>query len=86
MIEIIFWLSIFLMLFTYIGYPLSLQFLSLFIRKEIKKSSDSLPSVTLIITAHNEEKRIEKKLENSLLLEYPDDKLQIIITNKIERA
>ncbi len=38
-------------------------------------------SVTLIITAFNEEKRIRKKLENSLALEYPEDKLQILVAS-----
>jgi cellulose synthase/poly-beta-1,6-N-acetylglucosamine synthase-like glycosyltransferase len=37
--------------------------------------------VTLIITAYNEEKRIRQKPENTLLLDYPKDKLQIIVAS-----
>lgn len=40
-----------------------------------------LPSVTLIIAAYNEEKVIERKIANSLALEYPDGKLQIIVVS-----
>ena len=81
MIELFFWVSIFLVCFTYIGYPVSLKILDIFISKKVKKNDDFLPSVSLIITAHNEESRIEKKLENSINLEYPPEKLQIIVTS-----
>ena len=39
------------------------------------------PTVSLIITAHNEEKRIKEKIENSLKLEYPRQKLEIIVAS-----
>jgi len=81
MIEIVFWCSIFLVFFAYIGYPLSLKSLLLFRKIEVKKSDDFKPCISLIITAHNEEKRIKKKLENSLQLKYPNGKLQIIVTS-----
>ncbi len=40
-----------------------------------------VPKVTLIITAYNEEKRIKSKIENTLALKYPKDKLQVLIAS-----
>lgn len=70
-----------LFLYTYVLYPLILWFLSLFIKKKITRKEDWFIPLTLIITAYNEEKNIEKKIENTLSLEYPQDKLQIIVAS-----
>lgn len=77
-LEIVFWLLVFLILYTYLGYPLMLLILSIFINNPSKKAS-ILPSVSLIIAAYNEEKVIEKKILNSLNLDYPN--LEIIIVS-----
>jgi cellulose synthase/poly-beta-1,6-N-acetylglucosamine synthase-like glycosyltransferase len=78
--ELIFIGSIFLILFAYFGYPFSLYILALFSNKRVQRAS-FLPEVTLIITAYDEEKRIRNKLENTLTLEYPKEKLQIIVAS-----
>ena len=65
---------------AYFGYPLSLLVLRKFSRKKQKRERIT-PTVTLIITAFNEERRIREKLENSLLLDYPLEKLQIMVTS-----
>ena len=80
MVEIFFIGSILLIFFTYFGYPASLCFLRLFRRKAVKKMT-FYPEVTMIVTAYNEEKRIKDKLDNSLALEYPGDKLQILVAS-----
>ncbi len=79
--QIIFWLSIFLILFSYFGYPLILMILGLFKSKKIKKA-EIRPSVTLLILVYNEEKIIRKKIENSLDLDYPKNKLEIIVASE----
>ena len=66
--------------FAYFGYPLTLAALRTFMGLSVKKAP-ILPNVTFIITAYNEENRIRQKLENSLLLDYPKEKLQIIVTS-----
>jgi len=76
----IFWFSSFLVFFTYFGYPLTLVFLAKSNSKNVKKKTIS-PSLTLIITACNEEKRIREKLENTLLLDYPSNRLQVIVAS-----
>ena len=93
MIEILFWMSLILILYTYFGYPLVLKILSLFFSRPVKKESIT-PNVSFIIAAYNEEKAIKNKLENTLSLDYPEDKMEIIVvsdcsgdrTNEIVRS
>ena len=78
-LAILFWLSVSLIIYTYIGYPVLIAFIAKLIPFQGGASSVLDPSVTLLITAYNEEAVIEKKIENSLLLNYPPDRLQIIV-------
>lgn len=80
MLAIIFYLSVALVFFAYFGYPLTLITISGFAAKKVKKQAFE-PSLTLIITACNEEKRIREKLENTVALEYPSELLQVIVTS-----
>ncbi len=80
MVEIIFIFFLFLITYTYFLYPLILLALCIFFNKPINKK-DITPSVSLIITAHNEEKNIREKIENSLNLDYPKDELEIIVAS-----
>jgi len=79
MLAILFWLSVFLIIYTYIGYPVMLALIAKLIPFQSRASGTLDPSVTLLITAYNEEAVIEKKIENSLRLDYPRDRLQIIV-------
>lgn len=72
--------SLVLVLCAYFGYPFSLFILGFFRKKEVKKQT-LFPSVTMIITSYNEEKRIKPKLENTINLEYPREKLQVIVAS-----
>jgi poly-beta-1,6-N-acetyl-D-glucosamine synthase len=78
MIAFIFWLSIFIIAYTYVGYPVLLYLLAK-IRKNPVEYQNSEPVVTLLIAAYNEENYIRRKLENSLALDYPAEKLQILV-------
>ncbi|MGK7396853.1 MAG: glycosyltransferase family 2 protein [Candidatus Cyclobacteriaceae bacterium M3_2C_046] len=80
----IFWSSLFLIVYTYIGYGFVLLLL-VKLKRWLKKtkyhhffSQDELPPVTLIVAAYNEVDFIEEKIKNTLELEYPDHKLQFI--------
>ena len=74
----IFYLTLLIIFFTYTGYPILLLLLSLF-KKNKASYSQYIPTISLIIACHNEEKVIEEKILNSLNLDYPKDKLEIII-------
>src|SRR3989440_1908917 len=78
--EIIFWVSVALIIYAYAGYPLALGVVSLLRTRRVEKA-DVSPSVTFIITAYNEEKRIAEKLENTLNLVYPRSRLEILVAS-----
>ena len=80
MLQFLFWSSIIFITYTYFGYPLLLKIISLFRNKAVHRAHSS-PFVTFIITAHNEQGRITGKLENTLLSDYPKDKLQIMVAS-----
>lgn len=65
---------------TYFGYYLTLQSISFFYSRKTGKQEFS-PSVSLVITAYNEERKIRQKLENTLALAYPRDKFEIIVVS-----
>jgi cellulose synthase/poly-beta-1,6-N-acetylglucosamine synthase-like glycosyltransferase len=80
MFKVIFWLIIFLIFYTYAGYSFFILLLSLFISRPIKKK-EVYPRVTFLITAYNEEHSIAAKLENTLHLDYPGEKLEVIVAS-----
>lgn len=77
----LFWFSIFMIIYTYFGYALSLYILSIFRSRELTHDEDYCPDVTLIVTVHNEEMRIEEKIKNTLDLEYPAEHLEVIFAS-----
>ncbi len=90
---LLFIFSVLLIFHAYFGYPISLMIIGMLRNKKVAKK-EFTPPLSLIITVFNEEKRITEKLENSLKLDYPREKLQIIIasdgstdnTNEIVRS
>jgi cellulose synthase/poly-beta-1,6-N-acetylglucosamine synthase-like glycosyltransferase len=80
MLNTIFIASIFLILYSYIGYPVSLYVLGRFRKLHVIRQ-DICPHITIIITAYNEEKRINEKIMNTFDIIYPKDRLQIIVAS-----
>ncbi len=78
--KIIFWTSAAALIYVYLGYPLLVYAVSRLRPLEIVKSSIE-PFVTVLITAYNEEKDIRAKLENTLRIEYPPEKLEILVAS-----
>lgn len=81
---ILFWLSIFIVFYTYLGYGL-LLFIMVKVKETFHKpkplhfpQNKDLPNVTLFITAFNEEDIIDAKMQNSIELDYPSEKLNIV--------
>src|SRR3989338_2641723 len=79
-IKALFWICLFLIVYSYILYPLILLLIDRGQRLQVKRS-DHLPNVSVIIAAYNEEKMIESRIKNCLALDYPADKLEIIIAS-----
>lgn len=69
-----------MLIYTYAGYPLLVFAVSRLFPKSVKKSAFE-PTISIIITAYNEELALRVKLENTLALEYPAEKLEIIVAS-----
>ncbi len=82
-LEIIFWILLFILFYTYIGYALILFVLVkikklLFPNRTIKFDSSFEPEVCLFVTAFNEKDYVKQKVENSFSLDYPKEKIQYL--------
>ena len=83
MLKLLFWASVGLVAYVYVGYPALVHLLSL-LRKRICDSCQVAPEsplVTVIIPACNEERWIARKIQNTLDLDYPLDRMQILIAS-----
>jgi len=81
-LEILFGLAGFCIVWAMLGYKYSLKLLDKVIpKKGIRKNYDIHPTVTVMIVAHNEEKVIRRKLENVIANDYPEDKIDYLVTS-----
>lgn len=76
------WISLFIVVYTFVGYGILLFLIvkikRLFAQPFQFKVDAVLPTVTILIAAWNEEEMIVEKIHNTLAIDYPKDKLQII--------
>ena len=80
MLEVAFWSSVIFVAYAYVIYPVLLSIVSV-VRERRVDRADVTPPVSFIIAAHNEQARIQGKIENTLRLEYPRDRLEIIVAS-----
>lgn len=78
---ILFWLCTSLIVWVYAGYPLLLWLLSRIRSPRPVRTAAIEPAVTLVISAYNEAEIIRAKIENSLALDYPRERLDIIVVS-----
>jgi cellulose synthase/poly-beta-1,6-N-acetylglucosamine synthase-like glycosyltransferase len=74
------WLGGALVVYVYLGYPLLLWLLERRFRRGVQ-AADITPTVTLVISAYNEARCIGDKLHNTLALDYPRDRLQVLVVS-----
>ena len=80
---ILFWISLFLVFYTFFGYGI-LLYLLVRLKRVFKPTArkkyefDELPTCTLIVAAYNEEDFINEKIKNTLELNYPKGKLELV--------
>ena len=78
----IFWISGAFVFYVYLGYPLLMWCLARCFgraRQSGKVSAADLPSVSLLIVAHNEEILIGNRIQSALAVEYPDAKVEVLV-------
>ncbi|MCA1633286.1 MAG: glycosyltransferase family 2 protein [Acidobacteria bacterium] len=76
----VFWSSAAALFYTYVGYPALVWALSRVRPRPVCRAACE-PSMSVVITAYNEERDLASKLENTLALEYPSEKLEIIVAS-----
>jgi len=82
--ELFFWISLFIVFYTYVGYGMLLYVLVRCKRILTKRrdrpsvAGDLLPSCTVVVAAYNEASMIRQKIQNTLSLQYPADKIQYL--------
>lgn len=78
--QILFWICVSLLAYVYVGYPLLVFLVSTLFPRQVKRGNFA-PKVTVLITAFNEEAVIRQKIENTLAIDYPAEKLEIIVAS-----
>src|SRR4029077_10037707 len=79
-VKVLFWSSLGALAWTQAGYPLTAPALARLRGRPVRKD-DIEPAVSLIVAAHDEEDVIERRLENLLPLDYPIEKLEIVVAS-----
>jgi len=74
------WLSFLMIVLVTVGYPVLIAIAGSLVRRRRVVDAGE-PTVTLIIAAHNEERCLARKLENALALDYPRERLEIIVAS-----
>jgi len=77
---LLFWCSVLLVAYAYAGYPCALLALARMTTRRVAKARIT-PRATMIITAHNEERWLTEKIENTLAQDYPPALLEIIVAS-----
>ena len=93
-VKTLFWASLGALVWTHVAYPLVAQALARVRTRPVRKDAAWEPTVTVVVAAYNEETVIERRLENLLALDYPPEKLVIVVasdassdsTNELVRA
>ena len=80
-LQVAFWALAFLLLLCYVIFPVTLPFVSELFKRRRRDIDENfeLPHVSLLISAFNEEAVIEKKIKNILEIDYPKEKLEVLI-------
>jgi cellulose synthase/poly-beta-1,6-N-acetylglucosamine synthase-like glycosyltransferase len=81
-LAVVLWASLALIVYAHAGYPLLLAVLArLRGRRERPLGEGGVPRVSLIVAAHDEEAVIERRVENAVALDYPPERLEVIIAS-----
>jgi glycosyltransferase involved in cell wall biosynthesis len=78
-VDLVFCACASLILYNLVVFPFVVIALSFPLGRPVRKSGSCLPTLTVLITAHNEEKHIRRKLANTLALDYPPDLMEILV-------
>jgi len=76
----VFWGSLGALAWTHVGYPAAMGVLARLRPRPVRRE-DVTPSVALVVSAHDEEAVIGRRVENLLELDYPPERLEIVVAS-----
>jgi cellulose synthase/poly-beta-1,6-N-acetylglucosamine synthase-like glycosyltransferase len=79
-VRVLFWVALGLVAYTYAGYPLVLWLLGRRRSRDVA-GTGLAPAVSIVIAARNEADKIRRKIEHTLALDYPADRLEILVAS-----
>jgi len=79
-VAVVFWLSLAALVWTHAAYPAAAA-LAARVRSRPPRRADVTPTVAVIVAAHDEETVIERRVANLLALDYPRERLEVIVTS-----
>jgi poly-beta-1,6-N-acetyl-D-glucosamine synthase len=80
-IKYIFWIAVALVGYSYLGYPVWLWLRSRWSPRPVRRNSAATPAVSAVMVVRNEEAVIARKLDNLLALDYPREKLDVVVVS-----
>jgi glycosyltransferase involved in cell wall biosynthesis len=80
-LKIAFWACLGALVWTHVAYPLAARALAIVRSRPVRKDDAHLPTVAVIVAAYNEEAVIERRISNLRSLDYPPEKLEIVVTS-----
>jgi cellulose synthase/poly-beta-1,6-N-acetylglucosamine synthase-like glycosyltransferase len=78
--EILFWLCVVVVVYTYAGYPLLLWIISRYRSRRFAKMRMT-PTVSILMSVRNEERTLPLKLDNLCKLDYPQNRIQVVVVS-----
>ncbi len=78
-LQTVFWLSLFLLVYSYALYPVLLSLFASLFGRPARADESFFPTVGVVVPVYNEEAVVKKKIENILALDYPENKLGVWI-------
>jgi glycosyltransferase involved in cell wall biosynthesis len=76
----LFWGTLGSLAWTHAGYPIAMGILARVRPRPVSKA-DQTPSVVLVVSAHNEEAVIRRRIDNALALDYPENSLEVVVAS-----
>jgi len=79
-LKIVFWVSIGALVWTHVGYALVTVIVARVFRRRVR-AAEVTPSVSVVVAAHDEEDVIERRVRNLLGLDYPAERLEVVVAS-----
>ncbi len=79
--KVAFWGALGALAWTHAGYPAAMGILARLRPRPVARDEDATPSVALVVSAHDEEDVIGRRIENLLALDYPPEHLEIVVAS-----